>query len=290
MDSDEYHPHAGKGMPGHGRQLGHRQGDRRGTGPYGRYGRGQAALEEIRTATGSQSAEMMLADLSSLDSVRALAEEYKGRHEHLHVLVNNAGAYYTKRHVTVDGLEAMFAVNYLAPFLLTNLLLDVLKASAPSRVINVAGAYHSRGRIDFDDLQGEGSFKGARANYQSKLADVLFTYELARRLEGAGVTANCLHPGIVATSLVEKDEDFPRLLKVLYKLFKPFASSPEKGAETGVAVLTRIARCGAGPATVERQRGAGEDHLTPRWERPRYPPSASVFISRSQLSSPSSHS
>jgi NAD(P)-dependent dehydrogenase (short-subunit alcohol dehydrogenase family) len=195
-------------------------------------GRGQAALDEIRTATGSQSAEMMLADLSSLDSVRALAEEYKSRHEHLHVLVNNAGVYYTKRHVTVDGLEAMFAVNYLARFLLTNLLLDVLKASAPSRVVNVAGAYHSSGRIDFDDLQGERSFKGARANHQSKLADVLFTYELARRLEGAGVTANCLHPGIVATSLVEKDEDFPRLLKVLYKLFKPIARSPEKGAET----------------------------------------------------------
>jgi len=194
--------------------------------------RGDAARAEIREKTGSQTVDLLIADLSSQEAIRRLAEEYRGRYDRLHVLVNNAGVYHTKRHVTVDGLEAMFAVNYLARFLLTNLLLDVLKKRAPARIINVAGAYHAKGRIDFDDLQGERDFDGQRANHQSKLADVLFTCELARRLEGTRVTVNCLHPGMVATHLVDKDKDFPKLLKLLYRLSKPLMKSPEKGAET----------------------------------------------------------
>jgi retinol dehydrogenase-14 len=196
--------------------------------------RGEAAMAEIKAESGNQAVELMLADLSSLVAVRQLAQDFTDRYQQLHILVNNAGTYFTKRHVTVDGLETTFVVNYLAPFLLTNLLLETLKGSAPARVVNVAGAYHAKGKIEFDDLQGERDYNGARANNQAKLALVLFTYELARKLEGTGVTANCLHPGAVATNLVEKDKDYPAFLRFAYKLFKPFAKSPEKGAETSL--------------------------------------------------------
>jgi len=196
--------------------------------------KGQAALAEIRQKSGNNSIDLIVADLSSQAAIRSLASEYRSKYQHLHVLINNAGVYYTKRHVTVDGLEAMFAVNYLARFLLTNLLLDIIKSSSPARIINIAGAYHAKGKINFDDLQGERDFAGQRANHQSKLADVLFTYELARRLECAGVTVNCLHPGMVATSLVDKDNDFPVFFKYLYKLSKPLMKSPAQGAETSI--------------------------------------------------------
>ena len=196
--------------------------------------RGEAALSEIKQKSGNNSLDLLVADLSSQAEIRSLASEYRGKYQHLHVLINNAGVYYTKRHVTVDGLEAMFAINYLARFLLTNLLLDIIKSSAPARIINVAGAYHAKGKINFDDLQGEKDFDGQRANHQSKLADVLFTYELARRLKGTGVTVNCLHPGMVATSLVDKDKDFPLFFKYLYKLSKPLMKSPAHGAETSI--------------------------------------------------------
>jgi len=196
--------------------------------------RGDAALSKIKRKSGSRSVDLLLADLSSQEAIRRLASEYKSKYQQLHVLINNAGVYYTKRHVTVDGLEAMFAVNYLARFLLTHLLLDIIKQSVPARIINVAGAYHAKGKIDFDDLQGEKDFEGQRANHQSKLADVLFTYELARRLEGTGVTVNCLHPGMVATDLIDKDKDFPVFFKYLYKLSRPLMKSPAKGAETSI--------------------------------------------------------
>ncbi len=196
--------------------------------------KGEAALSEIKPKSGSSSVDLLLADLSSQEAIRRLVTEYKSKYQQLHVLINNAGAYYTKRRVTVDGLEAMFAVNYLARFLLTSLLLDIIKRSAPARIINVAGAYHAKGKIDFNDMQGEKDFEGQRANHQSKLADVLFTYELARRLEGTGVTVNCLHPGMVATDLIDKDRDFPRFFKYLYKLSRPLQKSPARGAETSI--------------------------------------------------------
>lgn len=195
-------------------------------------GRGDEARDEIRAESGNDSVDLFIADLSSQNSIRELAQSYTETYDQLHVLVNNAGVYFTKRHVTVDGFETTFAVNYLAPFLLANLLLDTLKSSAPARVINVAGAYHAKGTIDFDDLQGEKDYDGARANNQAKLALVLFTYELARRSEGTGVTVNCLHPGAVATGGVLKDPDFPLFSRVLYRLVTPFFKSPEKGAET----------------------------------------------------------
>jgi len=196
--------------------------------------RGESVVNEAKQRYKNSSVDLLLADLSSQESIRALANQYVSKYERLHVLINNAGSYFTKRRVTVDGIEAMFAINYLAPFLLTNLLLDTLKRSAPSRIINVAGAHHSKGKINFDDLQGAQDFNGSRAIAQSKLALVLYTYELARRLKGTGVTVNCSDPGIVATNLTDKDEDFPKFYKYMFKLLKPFLKSPAKGAVTSI--------------------------------------------------------
>ena len=193
---------------------------------------GEAALSDIKMTSGNDNIHLLVADLASQESVRRLAAEFIKGFQRLDVLINNAGTYSTRRQLTSEGLEMTFAVNYLSRFLLTNLLLDTLKSSAPSRIIEVAGAYHSKGRIDFDDLQIERDYTGTRANNQSKLANVLFTYELARRLKGTRVTVNCLHPGAVATPLIDKDPNYPAFAKFIYRLFKPFFKSPEKGAET----------------------------------------------------------
>ena len=155
----------------------------------------QAAAAEIRDTTGNPDVEGFVADLSSQAEVRRLAAAILEAYPTLDVLVNNVGGFWATRHVTADGLERTFAVNHLAGFLLTNLLLDRLRASAPSRVVTVSSAAHAMGAIDFDDLQGEHGYSGQQAYNQSKLANVLFTYELARRLAGSGVTANALHPG-----------------------------------------------------------------------------------------------
>jgi NAD(P)-dependent dehydrogenase (short-subunit alcohol dehydrogenase family) len=196
--------------------------------------RGESVLDEIRRKYDNSDTDLLVTDLLSLDSVRAAADQYLEKYEHLHVLVNNAGAFFMKKGVTVDGIERSFAVNYLSHFLLTNLLLEVLKRSAPARIVNMTGSHHSKATINFDDLQGEGHYSGSHAIAQSKLAEILFTYELARRLEGTGVTVNCLHPGVVATEFVDKDEDFPRAFKYIYRLIKPLLKSPLKGAETPI--------------------------------------------------------
>ncbi|MFX1538353.1 MAG: SDR family oxidoreductase [Promethearchaeota archaeon] len=189
---------------------------------------------EIQNRTGNQSVGLLIADLSSQKSVRNLSQTFKSKYQQLYVLINNAGTFLTKRHVTEDGLEMTLAVNYLSRFLLTNLLLDVLKKSAPARIINVAGEYHTKGEIYFDDINLEHNYSGSRANNQAKLADVLFTYELARRLDGTNVTVNCLHPGAVKTGAVFKDKDASFSMKTMYTIFSIFFKSPEKGAETSV--------------------------------------------------------
>ena len=196
--------------------------------------KGESVVDEIMRMHGNRTVDLFIADLSSQESIRSLAREYINKYDQLHVLINNAGVYFTKRRVTVDGIEMTFAVNYLSRFLLTNLLLDVLKKSEPARIINVSGSHHSKGTINFNDLQGQSNYSGSRAIAQSKLAEVLFAHELARRLEGTAVTVNCLHPGVVATGLIDKDEDFPKLFKYMFRLIKPFFKSPEKGAETAV--------------------------------------------------------
>lgn len=190
--------------------------------------RAEPVRDEIRAATGNQNIELMICDLSSQTDIRRFASEFINTHDRLEVLINNAGVVVRRRILTEDGIETTFAVNHLGYFLLTNLLLDLLRKSAPSRIVNVSSAAHAYGKIDFDDLQGEKKYGGFAAYANSKLANILFTYEQARRLEGAGVTANCLHPGPVATSL------FRNLPKPIEALIKLVTISPEKGAETPV--------------------------------------------------------
>jgi NAD(P)-dependent dehydrogenase (short-subunit alcohol dehydrogenase family) len=193
--------------------------------------RGEAALAEIKTATNSSQIDLLLSDLSSQESVRQLADDFKARYDKLHVLVNNAGAIFLQRRESVDGLEMTFALNHLGYFLLTNLLLDVIKASAPARIVNVSSQAHQRAKLDLDDLQNEKSYQGYRAYSQSKLANLLFTYELARRLEGSGVTVNALHPGFVASNFAKNNGLAARLAMDLFKLLR-MSRTTEEGAET----------------------------------------------------------
>ena len=190
------------------------------------------ARRRVEAAAGTPSrVELLSADLSSLASVRAVAAEFLRTHDRLHVLVNNAGLYLPERRVTADGFEATFATNHLGPFLLTRLLLDVLRASAPSRIICVASEAHRMGRIAFDDLQGQETFRGMRAYAQSKLANILFVRELARRLAGTGVTANSLHPGVVRTGF---GHDAGGFMNWGTRLVSRFMITPEVGARTSI--------------------------------------------------------
>jgi retinol dehydrogenase 14 len=192
----------------------------------------EAAAVEIRAATGNPNVDAFGADMSSQAEVRRLAAEVLAAYPRFDVLVNNVGGFWATRHVTADGLEHTFAVNHLAGFLLTNLLLDRLKASAPARVVIVSSGAQSMGRIEFADLQGERHYSGQEAYNQSKLADVMFTYELARRLEGTGVTANTLHPGVVNTGFGAEDPS--AIFRLLVPLVRPFMKSPEQGAATSI--------------------------------------------------------
>ena len=168
--------------------------------------RAEAAAADIRSSSGNDAVDVFVADVSAQSEVRRLAAEVLEAYPRLDVLVNNVGGFWAHRHVTADGLEHTFAVNHLAPFLLTNLLLERLEASAPARVVTVSSGAQSMGRIDFDDLQGARKYSGQQAYNQSKLANVMFTYELARRLEGTGVTANVLHPGVTRTDFGAEDQ------------------------------------------------------------------------------------
>ena len=197
--------------------------------------RTEAAAREIGSAGGVE-VDVFAADLSAQAEVRRLADEVLQRLTRVDVLINNVGGYWNTRHVTVDGLERTFAVNHLAPFLLTGLLLDRLKQGAAARVVTVSSNVQAMGRINFDDLQGESSDSGARAYNQSKLANVLFTYELARRLRGTSVTANALHPGVVRTSFGAEDPG--RLQRVFSPVMRPFMKSTERGAATSIYVAS----------------------------------------------------
>src|SRR2546426_7715601 len=195
--------------------------------------RGEEARSEITTTSRNNAVDLLQADLSSQQSIRQLVETFQHHYTHLHVLINNAGAAFPgRRRETVDGLEMTFAVNYLAPFLLTNLLLDVLKASAPARIVNVSSNSHEAGYIQLDDLQEEKHYRSMHVYGQSKLAVVLFTYELAHRLQGTGVTANCLHPGFVATHFGQRDVG--PAFRLLVKVIGSFGASPQDGAKTSI--------------------------------------------------------
>jgi retinol dehydrogenase-14 len=194
--------------------------------------RTEAAAAGIRAAPGSPAVDAFAADLSVQAGVRRLAAQVLGTYPRLDVLVNNVGGFWAHRHVTADGLERTFALNHLAPFLLTNLLLDRLTASAPARIVTVSSAAHASGRIDFDDLQGERNYSGQRAYSQSKLANVMFTYELARRLEGTGVTATVLHPGVVRSSFGAEDQ--AAHMTVMIRVGRLVMKTPAQGAGTPI--------------------------------------------------------
>lgn len=165
--------------------------------------RSQRTCDEIRQATGNPNIDYVVADLASQRQIRQMAADILARYDRLSVLINNAGVIVPTRQLSEDGLEMTFAVNYLAPFLLTHLLLELVKRSAPARIINVSSTVHYDGRINFNDLQNERRYNGVTAYKDSKLGNVLFTFELADRLKDTGVTANCLHPGVVATKLLD---------------------------------------------------------------------------------------
>jgi NAD(P)-dependent dehydrogenase (short-subunit alcohol dehydrogenase family) len=199
--------------------------------------RGRDAVAAIMAESGSQQVELSLFDLADLSSVRSGAADLLERCPRIDVLLNNAGLILSERQVSVDGYEATLAINHLGPFLLTKLLLDRLKASAPSRIVNVASTAHNfarRGMV-FDDLMAERSYKPMEVYGRSKLANILFTAELAKRIEGTGVTANSLHPGSVATGYA-RDGDTTGLMALGVKVYNllPISLTPEKGARTSV--------------------------------------------------------
>jgi NAD(P)-dependent dehydrogenase (short-subunit alcohol dehydrogenase family) len=197
--------------------------------------KGQTAVSDVIMKGGNKNVELIQADMSSQNSIHQLADEFKSRHERLQLLINNAGVYLTKRTTTVDGLESTFAINHLGPFLLTSLLLDVLKASAPSRIVNITSDAHNGAKIDFDDLQGEKRFSGWQAYGQSKLAMILFTHELGQKLEGSGVTVNSAHPGVVRTNFAKNNGG---LVALGFRFLGLFFISPESAAKRILYVAT----------------------------------------------------
>src|SRR6266853_1997116 len=196
------------------------------------HARGEEAKSEITTKSRNNAVDLLLADLSSQQSIRQLVENFQHHYTHLHVLINNAGAAFPGRRESVDGLEMTFAVNYLAPFLLTNLLLDVLKNSVPARIINVDSDNHRFVRLDMQDLQLKRRYGFLRAYGRSKLALLLFTYELARQLQGTGITVNALEPGPTSTTFGQKGTG--PAARMLLKFVSSLFSSPEKGAQTSI--------------------------------------------------------
>jgi NAD(P)-dependent dehydrogenase (short-subunit alcohol dehydrogenase family) len=193
--------------------------------------RGEETVAEIAAATGNRDVHLLLGDLSSQAEIRRVAAEFLATGHPLHVLLNNAGVVHLHHELTGDGIETVFAVNHLAYYLLTLLLLDRLRESAPSRIVNVASDAHKFGKLDFDDLGGERKYRWTQSYGQSKLANILFTRELARRLEGSGVTVNCLHPGAVATGLGKNNG---RWAQALIRALGVFFRSPDRGAETSI--------------------------------------------------------
>lgn len=194
--------------------------------------KGKALQGEILQTTSNDKVDMLYCDLASLESIRQFAETFKKKYGKLHVLLNNAGLWEVKRRESKDGIEMNFAVNHLAPFLLTNLLLDTLRASAPARIVNVSSMAHKQVRMRFEDLEGKKRWSSMGSYAQGKLANIHFTRHLALLLKDGGVTVNCLHPGVVRTRL------FDKMPAVFSKPFGFFMISPEKGAETSIYLAT----------------------------------------------------
>ena len=202
--------------------------------------RGEKARREVVKQTGDDSVDLMICDLSSMDSIRRFAKAFRKKYERLDVLVNNAGALFNRREVTQEGFERTLAVSYLGPFLLTHELLDLLKSSAPSRIVNVSSGLAKNGQVDLDNLQSEKNYTGTKAYSRvrapvyanTKLMVMMFTYELARRLKGSGVTANVLMPGFAATNLGKSSGSLGS--SIMFKMVRPMQVSAKKAAETSV--------------------------------------------------------
>jgi len=197
---------------------------------------GEAACAEIIAETGSNTIDLMICDLSSMNTIRDFATAFKGKYDRLDVLINNAGAVISDRQITDDGFERTLAVNYLAPFLLTHELLPLLKDSAPSRVLNLSSGLAKRANVNLDDLQSELSYKSMRVYGSAKLKVIMYTYEMARRLKDTGVSVNVVLPGFVATNLGRSSGSFAS--RIMFGMMKPFQLSPKEGAETSVYVAT----------------------------------------------------
>lgn len=222
--------------------------------------RGDAARRAVIDATGNEDVHTVVGDLSSRRMVLALADEVRARFDRLDVLVNNAGIDVGRRQVTADGLELTFAVNYMAPFMLTTALAELLKESAPARILNVVSSGHKAGRLDFDDLQSERRFSGQRAYNSSKLALVLFTYELARRLRGSGVTANAVDPGFVRGTGI--GHTLPLRYQVLGILLWPVMANVQRGAQTAVWAATAPSLTDTTGKYFKRHKEIGTDSST----------------------------
>ena len=223
--------------------------------------RAESARKEIIEKSGNPRVDVLLADLSSLAGIRGLADEFLSSYPALHVLVNNAGTIELSRTTTVDGFERTFAVNHLAYFLLTNLLLPRLRASAPARIVNVASEAHRLGRIDFADLQSEKSYSAMRVYGTSKLLNLLFTVALAERLAGSGVTANCLHPGAVSTRLGKHNGIWAKLL---IGLLRPFFLTAEQGAANSIFVAASDELAGISGKYFVKQRAVAPSRRSQR--------------------------
>ena len=220
--------------------------------------RAEKAIADIKEKTGNESIDLIIADLSSQREIHNLVSEFKSRYDKLNVLINNAGVNLGKRILTEDGIETTFAVNYLAYFMLSNLLLDVLKRSAPARIINVASSIQAKS-IDFEDLNGKKHYGQLKAYAQSKLAVVLFTYEFSRRIKGTGISVNCLHPGYVKTNMIR---NFRPFVKYFYHLVGLFMKTPKRGAKTSIYLASNPEIDGATGLYYKRRKEAKSSKIS----------------------------
>jgi NAD(P)-dependent dehydrogenase (short-subunit alcohol dehydrogenase family) len=198
--------------------------------------RGEKAKQEIISESGNKSVDLMICDVSSTESMIRFAREFEAKYDRLDVLINNAGAVFNRREVTAEGFERTFAVDYLGPFILTHELSCMLKSSAPSRVINLSSGLHKSGKMDLNDLQSEKEYDGMKVYASAKLMVIMFTYALARRLQGTGVTVNAVQPGFVATNLGRNSGSLSQ--SILFKLVRPMQISARKAAEAVVYLAT----------------------------------------------------
>lgn len=192
--------------------------------------RGVKALEDIKRESNNKSVDLMSVDLSSQKAIHQFVKDFKEKYKQLNVLINNAGVNLSRRIMAEDGIEMTLTVNYIAPFLLCNLLFDSLKAGQPSRIVNVASSVQAKS-IDFDNLYGEKHYRQMKAYSMSKLALILFTYEFARRFDGNGISINCLHPGYIRTNMIR---NFRKFVKYFFPFISLFVKSPKRGAKTSI--------------------------------------------------------